>query len=212
MTTLLLIRHGETEWNRRGRWQGQTDIPLSAEGRAQARRLAQRLRSERQHVDHLYTSDLGRAYETAAIIAQALDLPAHPLIEMREIHIGGWSGLTSAEVRARFPRNWEQYEAGKDFRRGEHGETMAEFQARTGRAIDDLIARHPGERLMIVSHGGTIRAILHHFAASGGHVHDMPVDNASITEIHIVDGVAILARANDGKHLETPALSTQGIA
>lgn len=212
MTTLLLIRHGETEWNRSGRWQGQADIPLSAEGRAQAQRLGQRLHAEQAAVDHLYSSDLGRAFETAAIVAQALEIPIHPLIELREIHIGGWSGLTTTEVRTQFPQDWEQYEAGNDFRRGEDGETMAEFHVRAGRVIDELIAQHPAERLMIVTHGGTIRAILHHFEASGGHVHDMPVHNTSITEIHIADGIATLVRANDSEHLEHPAPTAQGIA
>src|SRR3712207_2534231 len=110
MTTLVFVRHGETDWNRVGRWQGHADIPLSTAGREQAAALAARFLREGRRFDHVYASDLGRAFETAQIIASTLKLPVHPLIELREMHIGAWSGLTSEEIRTRYPREWSLYE------------------------------------------------------------------------------------------------------
>src|SRR5688572_30474192 len=103
MTTILLIRHGETEWNRNGRWQGHADIPLSQAGREQAQALAQRLVSEGAFFDHLYASDLCRAFETAQVVGRALNIPVHPFSPLREINVGSWSGLTRAEIIERFP-------------------------------------------------------------------------------------------------------------
>ncbi len=201
MTTLFLIRHGETEWNRNGRWQGHADIPLSDEGRDQAKRLAQRLVAEGQQFDQIYASDLGRAFETASIIAGAFGLPVHPLIELREIHIGTWSGLTSTEIRTRFPDEWALFEAKRDFPRGTHGETMADFRGRAARVVVDLVRKHPGERLLIVTHGGVVRAMLHYVSSFTGESHEIHIENTSITELHFQDGRPHVVRSNDAAHL-----------
>src|SRR5213078_2372373 len=95
MTTLLLVRHGETDWNAAGRLQGHTDRPLSDYGREQARRLADELSSE--GVDAIYTSDLARARETAEIVAERLHLPVVLDPDLREKNWGTWEGLTSVE-------------------------------------------------------------------------------------------------------------------
>ena len=201
MTTVVLIRHGETEWNRSGRWQGHADVPLSAEGRNQARRLAARLVAEGRSFDRVYASDLHRAFDTAEIVAQALELPVHPLIELREMHVGTWSGLTTDEIRARYPNEWRLYEGGEDFRRGDHGETMADFRSRVARVVDWLVGQHPGERLLVVTHGGAVRALLYHVQQPTGRFWDLPIDNTSITEV-IFDGEkSEIVRANDVMHL-----------
>lgn len=204
MTTLFLIRHGETEWNRSGRWQGHADVPLSDDGRAQARQLAQRLAQERHAFDGIYASDLGRAFETATIIAAAFDLPVHPLIDLREIHIGDWSGLTSDEIRARFPAQWADFEVKRDFPRGTHGETMTAFQQRAARVIEELVRRHPGERLLVVTHGGVVRAVLQYVSTFTQTPHDVPIANTSITELHFDDGIPGVVRTNDAAHLDGP--------
>ena len=201
MTTLVLVRHGETEWNRTGRWQGHADVPLSAEGRRQARYLAAALRLEGAVFDHIYASDLGRALETAQIVGDALNLPVHPLVELREIDIGGWSGLTSDEIRAAHPDEWTRFENDADFRRGVHGETMAEFRARVGKVLDHLVETHRGQRLLIVTHGGSIRAALRHLDPPGATLDAAPIGNTSVTEITLENGTAALVRANDISHL-----------
>ena len=207
MTTLVLVRHGETEWNRSGRWQGHADVPLSADGREQARRLGAHLQAQGARFDHIYASDLGRALETAQIIAEALQMPVHPLVELREMHIGGWSGLTSAEIREAHPDQWVLFEEGGDFRRGGHGETLADFNGRVGRILDRLVATHPRERLLIVTHGGSIRALLHHVRPLAGNMGDGHIGNTSVTEVVLDGGAASMVRANDLSHLTDPAES-----
>lgn len=202
MTTLLLVRHGETEWNRTGRWQGHADVPLSDEGRDQARRLARRLKSERERIDRVYASDLGRAFETAEIVAAELALPVHPLIELREIHIGSWSGLTSDQIRSQFPHEWQLHETGDDFRRGGHGETMADFRSRVGRAAEELVQQHPGERLLLVTHGGAIRALLYYVSLRAVQVEEARVENTSLTEVVFEEDAVRVVRVNDIAHLE----------
>src|SRR6185437_15592133 len=101
MTTLLIARHGETDWNREGRWQGWADPPLNDTGRAQAKQLAGELRDT--PFDAVYSSDLRRAFETAEILAAPHDIPVVADPGLREIDVGSWSGLTRAEIDARFP-------------------------------------------------------------------------------------------------------------
>src|SRR4051794_38035389 len=106
--TLYLARHGETEWNRIGRWQGATDIPLSEVGRAQARLLAGRLRA--RGIGRVHASHLSRALKTAQIVAAGLELPA-PVVDarLRERGYGAFEGLTREECAERFPEVWERY-------------------------------------------------------------------------------------------------------
>ena len=101
VTTILLARHGETEWNREGRWQGWADPSLNDTGRAQARELAEQLRAT--PFDAVYSSDLRRALETAVILAAPHDLAVVTDADLREIDVGAWSGLTRAEITERFP-------------------------------------------------------------------------------------------------------------
>lgn len=197
MTTIFLIRHGETDWNRSGRWQGHADIPLSQVGREQARALAQRLLGEGAFFDHLYASDLCRAFETAQLVGQALNIPVQPFPALREIHVGSWSGLTKAEIIERFPG------AFSDFFHSHDGESLDVFDRRVGEGVLELARRHPGERLALVTHGGTIRGILRYLYTQqgSGEPPSVHLGNTSITEIYF-DGVGWqLVRQNDLAHL-----------
>jgi broad specificity phosphatase PhoE len=197
MTTLLLIRHGETDWNRSGRWQGHADIPLSEAGREQAQAVAQRLHSEGAVFDHLYASDLSRALETAQAIGLALHMPVHPLPALREINVGSWSGMTRAEIIERFPG------AFTDFFHAPDGEAVDLFDRRVGESVLDLAGQHPGQRLAIVTHGGSIRGIIRYLYGLQG-LGDPPsvhLGNTSITEIQFDDRVWRIVRLNDLAHL-----------
>jgi broad specificity phosphatase PhoE len=143
VTEILLVRHGETEWNRLHRWQGHTDTPLNDTGRAQARELAHTLAGER--VDAVYSSDLSRASETAAAIAGEHGLAVLVDPDLREIDVGGREGLTREEVEQRFPDG------------GWNGETREEHAARVLRALHRIADRHPDGRVVVVGHGGTLR-------------------------------------------------------
>jgi len=181
-TTFYLIRHGETDWNLHGRWQGHTDIPLNEDGRAQARRLATRLRAERLRLDAIYSSDLQRAWETAGAVGAALDLAPLPLPALREINVGGWSGLSSAEVRAQDGEMYARYQSGEDVARG-GGERFLDLYTRVVAAVEQLADQQPGRTLALVTHGGPVRALLMHAARdkAGLDVRHVHIGNTSIT-------------------------------
>lgn len=154
MTELLFIRHGLTDWNRELRFQGQTDIPLNADGQAQAARLGARLAPERH--DALFSSDLTRARQTAAPVAAAWDLPAVALAGLREQHFGILEGLTAPTIQARHPDLWACWlQADADFA-PPGGESTRQFHARVLAAVKELAALGAGRRLAVVTHGGVL--------------------------------------------------------
>jgi broad specificity phosphatase PhoE len=155
---LLLSRHGETDWNAEGRWQGHADIALSEHGRAQARGLAHRL--EKTSIAAIYASDLQRSRETAQIVAAPHALEVVSLAELREVDVGEWSGLTREEIEDRWP---EGSQAWHDGHRGwMQGESYEEMAARVVACLDRLARMHERDQILYVGHGGTIRAVLAH--------------------------------------------------
>ena len=141
MTELLLVRHGETDWNASGRLQGHTDRPLNEYGRRQARELAERLAGD--GISFVYASDLARARETAEIIAARLGLEVAVDPDLREKNWGNWEGLTPDErVEVEF-----------------EGESTEEHRDRVLRAVRRIVAAHPEERGVVVTHGGSLRRI-----------------------------------------------------
>jgi glucosyl-3-phosphoglycerate phosphatase len=161
VTTLLLVRHGETDWNREGRWQGRSDTRLNDLGREQARALADTLDGT---VDALYSSDLARAHETAEILAAKLGLEIQLDERLRERGFGSWEGLTSPEIEERHPDSHRLWRAGEG--PGAHdAEHFDTFAARIAAFLEDVLERHPGEEVLVVTHGGSIRVI--HALATG---------------------------------------------
>lgn len=153
-TRLCLVRHGETDWNAQKRIQGQIDIPLNTAGRAQAQATAAGVADLR--VDAVYSSDLGRALETAQPIAAALGLPLKQAAGLRERHYGRMQGLTSAEARERFPELHAVYAARDPHHDLEGGETLSGFAGRVAASLQALVAAHPGGSVLAVSHGGVL--------------------------------------------------------
>lgn len=162
---LLLARHGETDWNVAGRWQGHTDVPLNATGRRQAAALAERLR--REGILAVGSSDLCRARHTAEIVAGALGVPlALVLPGFREQRYGRFEGLTPRECEERHPDDWARYVA--DPRAGPpEGETRGALLERVLGALRVAAARLAGPAL-IVTHGGALRALLTALPAAPG--------------------------------------------
>ena len=192
-TTFYLIRHGETDWNLHGRWQGHTDIPLNEDGQAQAGRLAARLRAERVRFDACYSSDLQRAWETAGVVGAALDLAPLPLPALREINVGSWSGLTSSEVRAQDGETYARYKSGDDVPRG-GGERFLDLYTRVVAAVEQLADQHPGRMLALFTHGGPVRALLMHAARDK--------DRLGVRHIHIGNtSISLLIRDRAGWNL-----------
>jgi len=184
-TTIVLVRHGETDWNRERRFQGHADMPLNDTGRQQARELADVLRGE--ELAAVYTSPLRRASETAEIVAEHLGLETRWLEGLREIDVGDWQGLTVDEVKARFPEG-----ADVDWRSGwPNGETHEELGARVIPSLLDLERQHPESRVLGVTHAGPIRVAL---AVSAGLSHEEsrgrigPLENCAVFRFAVQDG------------------------
>jgi broad specificity phosphatase PhoE len=164
MTKLLLVRHGETDWNLGNRFQGHADPPLNDTGRAQARELAAKLADRR--FTAAYSSPLRRAFETAEITAAGHGLKPIPAEGLREVDVGEWQGLTRAEIEQRFPEQFERWLA---FGQGwDRGETYDEMGRRVVATLLELGRGHDGETVLCVTHGGPIRAAL---AAAAGISH-----------------------------------------
>ncbi len=196
--TICLIRHGETEWNRGGRWQGHLDVPLSAAGRAQAARLACRLAEEGTRFDALYSSDLSRAWETAVAVGGALGMAPAAAPALREIDLGAWAGKTREEIARTFPDQWLRMQTNVDIPRG-GGETFAAFQQRVLKWMNRAAADHAGGTICAVTHGGCIRAVLlHALGLTWADREKIPaIGNASITVMECGAGGWNIARIND---------------
>lgn len=182
-TRLLLARHGETDWNRAGRWQGHADPPLNDAGRRQAEMLAEQLADD--GVAAIYASDLRRARQTADVVARRLGIAVVATSALREIDVGSWSGLTRAEVEARFPEGfarWLQGEIGHD------GETREELTARVVPAVERIAAAHLGSTVLVVTHGGVIRAVRRHASGDPGDA----IENCATVDVELVEGVLAL--------------------
>jgi broad specificity phosphatase PhoE len=161
VTIILLARHAQSDWNATHRWQGHADRPLTEKGREQARALAARL--EHIELDAVYSSDLRRAVETAAEVAAAHGLQVTELPELREVDVGSWSGLTRDEAEERFPEGFSRWRDG--YPGWEDGESYEAMARRILETVLDIARVHEGGRVLVVSHGGPIRAI--HGAALG---------------------------------------------
>ena len=166
MTTLILVRHGETDWNAERRWQGHSDPKLNDAGREQARRLA----GELARVDALYSSDLARARETAEIVARTIGVEVRFDERLRERGFGAWEGLTMEEIESSYPDDQRRWLAGTG-PGARDAEPFEAFAERVGSFVDEIGQRHAGEEVLVVAHGGTIR-VVHALAAGLDYVQD----------------------------------------
>ncbi len=179
LTRLLLVRHGESVWNREQRLQGQRDPALSPQGRCQARRLARWLAAE--PIAAAYASDLRRAWETARIVLAGRAVPLVPLPALREVNLGIWEGLTAAEVQERYPELWARRRADPAGYAVPGGETLTQVQARARRAVAAIVRSHPGQTVLVVTHGMVLRTLLCHWRGWPlTRVWDLPVANAAL--------------------------------
>lgn len=167
-TELILIRHGVTAWNRERRFQGQIDIELDDEGHRQAARTAHRLRGE--PVSAIYSSDLGRAWQTAMPIGQVLGLAIEREPGLRERRYGSFEGRTHDElqqVHADAYRRWAAREP--DFELPGGGESLAGFAVRVEAVLHRLVRRHPRQRIVAVTHGGVLDCAYRMATGEGAH-------------------------------------------
>jgi broad specificity phosphatase PhoE len=189
MTDLYLVRHGETDWNRQRRIQGLTDIPLNETGRAQARATGMLL--TRRRWDAIFSSPLGRAAETASIIAAEVGLGEPTLVDaLVERNYGMAEGLDWLQVEARYPHH-----AAVPGR-----ESREEVAARVVPALTQLAAGRPGESLLVVSHGGAIRSVLNQVEPDASHG---MITNGSVHSFRLEDGALRLIAFDDPIEIES---------
>ncbi|NLG72474.1 MAG: histidine phosphatase family protein [Chloroflexi bacterium] len=150
MTHLILIRHGETDWNVEGRYQGQADPPLNARGRVQALRLADGLASS--GIETLYTSPLQRARQTAEIVAQRLNVPVHIEPRLVEIHQGDWQTRLRSEIEQLYPEQFRRWVTDPWSVSPPNGERLVQVLERVVAAVTDIVRRHPASRVGLVTH------------------------------------------------------------
>lgn len=188
---ICLVRHGETEWNRVGRYQGTSDVPLNDLGFEQARLGAERLAAE--HWDAVISSPLARARSTAEAIAAAVGIDTIEFLDdLQERAYGDAEGLTIAEREERFPEgSWP------------HLETLEHLWERSTRALQHISDRYAGKRVLVVSHGGTINGILHVVSAGDIGTGVTRILNVSLTRIHSDDSGAswTIDVVSDAEHL-----------
>jgi probable phosphoglycerate mutase len=188
VTTILLVRHGETDWNSERRWQGHADRPLNDVGREQARELAEALAD--RGIDVVYSSDLVRARETASIVADRLALPVEVDAGLREVDVGDWAGKLLTEIEEADPEAYQRWQQGRKAWNG--GESYEEMGERVVAAVLRLAERHPGRTILIVTHGGSIRACraaaagLDYAASRVSAIGSMA--NCEVAELQVTDG------------------------
>lgn len=201
MARLALVRHGETAWNAQARYQGRADLPLSDAGQRQAVMLARRLAREEIHA--VYASDLQRAWETAVTIAAPHGLPVRAETRLREMDFGDWEGLTYEEVQERYPQALAAWEADPLNVAPPGGETLVQVVARVQSLLDDIVRVHPDQTVLLVGHGGPLRVLLCVAMGLDPRVHwQFRLGIASLSELCLYDGGAMLTGLNDTHHLE----------
>ena len=201
MTRLVLVRHGETDWNISGRYQGQKDVPLNATGRQQEQALARRLHS--MEIDAIYSSDLSRASDTAELIAKSVGKRANLRRELREVDVGVWCGHTFAEMEREYPNHIAQWLSDPARTSRLHGESYTQLQDRVLAFVKEILEKHQGQNVLIVTHGAVIGILL--CSALGLDLGKRPnwqIDNGSISIIRFDDNdVAKIELINDVSHL-----------
>ncbi len=203
MTELILIRHGETDWNRELRFQGQLDVPLNATGLEQARRVAGRLARESMH--QLVSSDLQRALQTAQAVAGQVPLQQlEPVLDvaLREQHFGVVEGLRVPDIQQQYPQAWEQWVRFDAHYAFEGGECTRDFHARVLVALRALAQRHAGQTVAVVTHGGVLDMVYRSalgLSLSGPRVSEIP--NAGINRVRLSGEVIEIVDWADTRHL-----------
>lgn len=200
MTELILVRHGETAWNRERRMQGQTDTALSDIGRAQAAALG--LRMKEAHIDALYSSDLSRAYDTAAAVAvhTGHEIRKEPLL--RERTFGIFEGLTYDEMGGRYPEAHARFLSRDPDYAVPGGESAREFYERSLDCLTDIARSHAGEIVMVVTHGLVLDTLYR--AATGLDIRtrrEAPLLNASLNTFRYADETWHMISWGDVEHL-----------
>jgi len=209
-TRLYALRHGETEWNVETRIQGNLNICLNDKGHEQAARLGAALAKRHQHepITAIYSSDLWRAYDTALAISKAIGIPVVTDEGLRERGFGFFEGMSYAEIEAKHPEMSARWRARDPHFCPEGGESLTQFRDRILTASQAITARHAGEQIVVVAHGGVLDVLYR--AANGLEIQakrDWNLGNAVINRLSWVPTTFSMVSWNDTSHLEEDALN-----
>lgn len=200
ITEFFVVRHGESEANLKGVLQGQSDMELNQRGVRQAEYTAERLKSE--HFDCIFSSDLSRAMKTALLIAKQQRVPVYPLPSLREWDLGALQGQKWSELADRYPEIMTAFksEIGEVMVPG--GESKLDFYRRVANCLDELSARLTGKKILLITHGGVLKAMFRHIVGPVAEGARLPLtSNASVSSFRCIDGFWQLISWNDVSHL-----------
>jgi broad specificity phosphatase PhoE len=199
--TLVLVRHGQTDWNVKGRYMGWTDEGLNEEGLRQAERLGRRL--ERWPIGAIFSSPLKRARSTAEMVAGPHSLPVQIVDELGEMRIGEWEGMYAGDIAARYPGLWKTWRANPGDFRMPGGESLDEVRDRAVRAFNRMMDGPKGRMVLAVTHDVVVRLLVAHCLGVSEDIYRrLEVGNASITVIEQAGDKCRLRVLNDTGHLE----------
>jgi len=205
MTRIILVRHGQTEWNRVERFRGRADVPLNETGLAQAEATGKRVASEWQPVA-VYTSPLSRSVKTAESIAKHYDLKVQIHPGLADIDYGEWQGLSPEEARQRWPEEIDAWYNRPHLARIPGGETLDDLRARLMQTVNELATRHTGETIVLVGHTVINRIILLGILGLGNdRFWRIKQDTCAINVFEAEAGDFVLVSLNDTCHLRESA-------
>ena len=201
MTHILLVRHGQTAWNRSDRFRGQADVPLDEVGTAQAESTARRIASQ-WLVNAVYSSPISRALNTAQAVARPFNLSVQPHSGLTDINFGLWQGLSLEQVRARWPVELDQWYNAPHLLHIPGGESLDIMRLRAMQAVNELVARHADETIALVGHAVINRIILLGVLGLGNdRFWHIGQDICAINVIDAAGGDFTLVSLNDTCHL-----------
>ncbi len=202
MTRIILVRHGQTVWNKEARFRGQTDVPLDDFGLRQAERTGRYIAS-RWPVVAVYASPLQRTMQTAEAIAAAQELEARPFDGLLDVNFGQWQGELSDEIARRYPEDFRRWIDAPHTLRFPGGETLREVRARVTNGLDEIVARHPEAAVALVSHTVANRVLLLSvIGLDNEHFWRLGQETCAVNVFDVLeDGRTIIQLLNDDSHL-----------
>ncbi len=199
-TKIVLVRHGETEWNKTSRYQGVKDVELNEKGKKQAKKLFDYLKDEK--FDTIYSSTLKRAQETIQGIADYQNKEIITISELMEIDFGQWEGLTFSEIEKDYPDLAKKWAKDPTCCKPPDGEHIREVEERVGETIDKIVDDNPDKKILIATHGGIIRIIFAYLLGLPlSRIFSIEVENVSISRINFYEHYPVVKLLNSTHHL-----------
>lgn len=201
MNTFYIVRHGETQWNIQGKTQGHGDSNLTEKGIDQARRLAKHL--DKYPIDYIYSSDLGRATQTAKIIGSEFNKDVVYTEELREMSFGKWEGLTIQEIQQGYGDVYKTWRNEPHKAEIPNGEKLELLKERLLNCIEDINKKHKNSHIVLVSHSMSVRIMILSLIGSDlSNIYRIKQDNTALNIVEIRDYGPVVVKINDTSHLD----------